>query len=318
MKYVRKVRPATAFPFILGVFSGTLISVFLFLAVRSIDELEGESLPGMEAREESETKRNLDLSSRESEPTALPPGPARDSGLKGKFLPRNVVSLNILVSKATRAFAIEKTWATTESMMRDNIHFYLLPTAQPEEEEGKLTAEMKKKMNVISLPITKVNADGGGLLIQDDIIPNDDNNNNYRGVFNLWQDVCEKKLGRYNWFVMLKDNIYLQAGKLESLLTSLNSSQPIFVGRLVKPVGYKRDELGLREGETYCFEGGYAVSWRAMEMVCPFLSVCQEGAKSENEDVELARCIREHAGINCTANSEVYSYLYIVCRCFQC
>ena len=282
MRHVRRVRLATAFPFVLGVFSGTLITAFLFLAVRSIDDLEGDGspFPGLEAvNEESKA-----LSARENE---LQP-PESTGERRASFLPRRIASFNVLISSDTRGLAVEKTWASAAKTKQD-AEFYLLPSVQLEEET---VAAMKKRVQVTSL-VTK-----------DDVIYG---RNNYQGVFDLWRDICERKLDKYHWFVQLKDNVYVQAEKLERLLSSLNSSKPILIGHSITPVGYARDELGLREGESYCFEGGYAVSWKTLEMVCPFLSACQDGSKSENEDVEIARCIREHAGINCTANLQVHA-----------
>lgn len=286
MKHARRLRPATAFPFILGVFSGTLLTAFLFLAVRSIEDMEGESLPGMEARGDSKlTNRNR-----------LEPSSQLTSGSETQrkvvFLPRIPVSFNVLVSEEKRGLAILKTWAG-ETTTKKNVDFYLLPSAQLDK-ESVLTS--LKKTQVVYLEENK----------DKDI----DRKSRLQGVFELWKDVCEKTLNKYHWFVHLKDTVYLQADKLEEILNSLNSSKAILFGRSVKPVGYARDELGLREGESYCFEGGYAVSWKTLEMVCPFLSTCQDGAKSENEDVEIARCIKEHAGINCTANAEVYITSY--------
>ena len=295
MNYVRKVRPAIAFPFVLGVFSGSLISVFLFLAVRSIDDLDRESLPGMEAREEG-VKRNLDVLARENGPGSR--GTASESERNVVFLPRQTVSFNVLVSMETRGWAIEKTWGGGMKL-KDRIDFYLLPSAQVKKE---MFSELKKKAQIIPL-----GTNDDSELISDD---------SYQGVFDLWTDICKRKSRNYHWFARLKDNVYLQADKLESLLSSLNSSKPILIGRSVTPVGYRRDELGLRSGESYCFEGGYAVSWKTLELVCPYLPDCQLEAKSENEDVEMARCIRKHTGINCTTNTEVNLIMH-VCVCIE-
>ena len=269
------------FPFVLGVFSGTLITVFLFLSVRSIDDLEADP-PGMEARD-GKININSDLSARDHDSTSQVLGEK-----KVVFHPRKAVSYNVLTqSMVSRGLAIHKTWAGG-AKLKNHISFYTLTSVQSE--DGILTA-LKKKMQITHLGTKEdtktINVDG------------------YQGIFELWKDICERKCDDYHWFVTVKDTVYLQTDKLEKLLTSLNSSQPIFIGRSVTPIGYKSDELGLRAGESYCFEGGYALSWQTLELVCPHLSACQEEAKSENEDVEIARCIRQHAGINCTASLEV-------------
>ena len=103
----------------------------------------------------------------------------------------------------------------------------------------------------------------------------------------------------------LTDDVYVRTSALENLLSSLNSSEPLLIGRPVYPTGAARDKLGLREGEGYCMESGYIVSWGAMERLCAGLPWCQENAKSENEDVEIARCIRIYSRANCTAANEV-------------
>ncbi len=258
--------------------------MFLFLSVRSIEELEAEP-PGVEARE-GKTNINSKLSARDHERESQALG-ARTNGKKVVFHRRKAVSYNVLTqSMESMGIAIHKTWAG-RTKLKSHINFYLSPPVELEED---VLSSLRKKMQITPL----------GTKINDKIY-----GSNYQGIFELWKDVCERKLNEYHWFVRLKDTVYLQADKLENLLTSLNSSKPILIGRSVTPVGYKRAELGLRVGESYCFEGGYAVSWKALELVCPHLSVCKEGAKSENEDVEMARCIREHAGINCTASTEV-------------
>lgn len=285
MRHVRRVRLATAFPFVVGVFSGTLITVFLFLAVRSIDDLErdGPLIPGMAG----ETNRNLDISAREN--VFQPSATSLSTGeRKAVFLPRETMSFNILISSEVRGQAVEKTWAA-RMKNKQHIEFYWLPSSQLAEET---LAAMKKRIQIIPLGRAK----------DDKFI---DYDGDYQGVFDLWRDVCEQKLNKYHWFVRLKDSVYLKPEKLGTLLRTLNSSKPILIGHSITPAGHERDELGLREGESYCFEGGYAVSWKTLELVCPFLSACQKGAKSENEDVEFARCIREHAGINCTASTQV-------------
>ena len=288
MKHVTRVRPATVFPFVLGVFSGTLITVFLFLSVRSIEELEAEP-PGVEARaREGRANINSKLSARDRESESQTLG-TRTNGKKVVFHRRKVVSYNVLTQSMqteSRGSAIHKTWAGGVEL-KNRINFYLLQSTKMEE---NVLTSLKKKVQITPLG-TK----------EDDTI----NGDSYQGVFELWRDVCERKFGDYHWFMRLKDTVYLQADKLEKLLTSLNSSEPILVGHSITPVGYKRDELGLRVGESYCYEGGYAVSWKALDLVCPHLLACKEGAKSENEDVEMARCIKNNAGINCTASTEV-------------
>ena len=291
MKFFRRIRPSTVFPFVLGVFSGTLISVYLFLSVRSMNELEAYP-PGVavEGRGEKSDIRLPDRLARDQERESqkiATPGSAK----KVTFHRRKLVSYNVLTRSSmasdSRGMAVHKTWAGATSVKK-HVNFYLSPGSKLED---NVLSSLKKKMQITRLLGSK----------EDETI----HGRSHQGVFELWKDICERRLNKYLWFVRLKNTVYVQAEKLEKLLTSLNSSKPILLGHSVSPVDDRRIELGLRAGESYCYEGGYAVSWRALELICPHLSACKERAKTENEDMEMARCIREQVGVNCTASAKV-------------
>ena len=76
--------------------------------------------------------------------------------------------------------------------------------------------------------------------------------------------------------------IYVHPFRLESVLNDLNSSEAHFIGHPVVPAGVEGEELGLREGESYCMELGYSLSLGAMQRLCPMLEFCQNNARSEN------------------------------------
>ena len=224
---VRKVRPATAFPFTLGVFTGTLITAFLCLALRSMDDEDATVMvrePG--AKTEILKVPAAATNLQERKPRAVEP--------------RNLVSYNVVSSKEvlkTRAYAIHRTWG---DKVKGSADFYVLPSAGEEE----INFAYKRSISVVSL-----GSEHTGLEF-------DTNVNNFQGIFRTWKNICMKKSKDYQWFVMLKDNVYLRTHNFEKLLSSLNSSEAIFVGHSVVPLGSERDELGLRKGESYCLEAG--------------------------------------------------------------
>lgn len=268
---MKRVRLAVAFPFVIGIFIGTMITSFLLLAVQSIDEKpsqEGTSAPGFD-------KEARDI---------------LDSSEERVFLPSKLASYNVLTSRNTlkdQSFAIHRTWGG-EKFIKGSIDYYVYPRAGKEE----MDFATARKIPVISLEIDE-ERDMNGLATGS------------HGAFKLWKKICDEKQGQFLWFVKVQDNTYLRRRQLDGLLSTLNSSEPLFVGKSVLSYGKTREDLGLREGETYCHEACYALSSKALEELCPLLSSCQENIRSDNEDVEVARCIRTHMGVNCTSADEV-------------
>lgn len=274
---MKRIRLATALPFVLGIFIGTMITSFLLLAVQSIDE----DPPVKES-----AAVNFDVEDRETSE------PKEEEAQAESFSPSKLVSFNVLASQISlkeRSFAIHRTWGG-EKAIQGNIEYYIYPHAGKEE----LDFSTSRKMPVVSLE-AKLEKE-----IQEDS----------HGTFELWKNVCAKKQGQYLWFIKVRDNVYLRRKRLASLISSLNSSEAMFVGNTVFPSGKDRDNLGLREGEGYCHEGCYILSRKALQLLCSKLESCEENARSTNEDVEIARCMRTHFGVNCTAATEVSIITY--------
>ena len=274
-RQVRRVRPTTAFPFVVGVFTGTLITAFLCLTLRSLDDevvsLEsfGERHKGVLPREERENIL------RHSDGNPHPPSNG----------PKRLISYSVLTSPEhlkTRGLSIHNTWGEA---VKENLELYLFPPAK----EDDITFSFKKKIPIASLASRQ----------------GSDASRHRRGVFQTLSDICMRKLGQYHWFAKLKDTSYLRTAHLEAILRDLNSSTPLLIGQPVTPQGQERDELGLKEGQHYCLEDGYVLSSGTLELVCPVLQQCEESMQSENEDVELAKCVRVHAKANCTSSTQV-------------
>ncbi len=286
LRRVRRVRPATAFPFTLGLFSGTLITAFLVLALRSIDTESSGTL----------VRERLGGPFVDMEGKVMPAVPHEDEPVSKRLsqqaqyvmCPKKLASYNVISSREafrTRGFAIHRTWGSSRTK---SLSFYLFPPGEDEE----MNFAFKRRIPVVS----KKGFHQAGKDMTD----------LQEGVFQSWRYICEEKSKSYQWYIVVKDTAYLRVEGLEQLLSHLNSSKPLLIGRSVMPVGHQRDELGLKEGDNYCLEAGYVVSAGALELLCPKLPACQLNAMSENEDVEIARCIRKYARTNCTTASEVH------------
>ncbi len=267
-KTLTKIKPATAFPFILGVFTGTLLTTFLVLALRSMDESQSPLLTHEHSTKPPQT-----------------PTPPEIQVSRPKISSQNLPSLstisyNVLTTSdhlQSRVVPIHRTWGGGLA----DIQYYL---RQPGGER-EINFAAKKRIPLVSLESSDIKVGQSEL-------------------FRIWMDICEQKSSLYNWFMKVEDNVYVNTNELEELLASLNSSEPLLIGRLVYLS--EEGEAGLSDtGESYCDESGYIVSWGAVQRLCPVLPWCWENALSDNDEVELARCIRMSGHVNCTTSSEV-------------
>ena len=280
----KRIRLATVLPFTAGVFLGTLITLFLVLTLRSIDEdsdaydghstsLKMPSMPRVQPKDLSGTVHLTDQIA-----------PIINADDESKL--RELVSYSVVIRKPElkrRGLAAHKTWA---SGLGKRVSFYLFPPGGDEE----IHFAYKRRMPLVSLGTSR--GDRTSL-------------RKSQGVFRTWVDVCARDVGKYQWYTKVEDTTYVRPKELEKILVTLNSSEAHFIGHQVIPEGRAREELGMREGEGYCMEMGYVLSARTLQLLCPMLRFCRENARSENEDVEIARCVRLAAGVNCTSAREV-------------
>lgn len=280
----KRVRLATVLPFTAGIFLGTLITLFLVLTLRSIDEeavFREDQLTGVvvmpSTPRSTKPQKNLKVH------TAIDQTTHRIE----------LVSYNVMVEKSelkTRGLATHKTWA---SGLGRRVSYYLFPPGGDED----INFAYKRRMPLITL---------GGSKKQDR-----KSHTTNSGIIQSLIDICQRDLGEYQWYVKIADTTYVRTKQLENILVTLNSSEAHFIGHGVFPEGREREELGLREGEGYCLEMGYVLSVRTLQLVCPMLEYCWENARSDNEDVEVARCVRLATGVNCTSSLEVYVYILL-------
>ncbi|KAI7814142.1 chondroitin sulfate synthase 1 precursor [Triplophysa rosa] len=111
-------------------------------------------------------------------------------------------------------------------------------------------------------------------------------------------------LDQFEWFMRADDDVYIKSEKLESFLRSLNSSEAIFLGQTGMGA---RDELGklaLEPGENFCMGGpGVIMSREVLRRMVPHIRQCLQEMYTTHEDVEVGRCVRRFAGVQC-----VWSY----------
>lgn len=113
-------------------------------------------------------------------------------------------------------------------------------------------------------------------------------------------------LDKYEWFMRADDDVYIKSEKLESFLRSLNSSEAIFLGQTGMGA---RDELGklaLEPGENFCMGGpGVIMSREVLRRMVPHIRDCLQEMYTTHEDVEVGRCVRRFAGVQCVWSYEV-------------
>ncbi|XP_028813086.1 chondroitin sulfate synthase 1 [Denticeps clupeoides] len=118
-------------------------------------------------------------------------------------------------------------------------------------------------------------------------------------------------LDQFEWFMRADDDVYIKSDKLEAFLRSLNSSQPIFLGQTGMGA---RDELGklaLEPGENFCMGGpGVIMSREVLRRMVPHIRQCLQEMYTTHEDVEVGRCVRRFAGVQCVWSYEMQQLFY--------
>ena len=135
----------------------------------------------------------------------------------------------------------------------------------------------------------------------------DENFSKTKLSFRMLKYMHDHYINNYEWFMRVEDAVYLKAEKLLELLNSANSSKDSYIGR---PGSYKADGLHVGDDlytqEKYCRGGtGVALSRSALMKLVPNLDACLEEAPTEQEDVELGRCLYKNVGLQCTWSYEV-------------
>lgn len=130
--------------------------------------------------------------------------------------------------------------------------------------------------------------------------------------FMMLQYMYENFGDKFEWFLRADDDVYIRTDKLEDLLRSVDSRKPWFIGQAGRGNSEEFGLLSLDHDENFCMGGpGIILSRETLKRISPHIKHCLENLYTTHEDVELGRCVRKFAGIQCTWSYEV-SALYIL------
>ena len=143
--------------------------------------------------------------------------------------------------------------------------------------------------------------------------------NSVTKTFQVLQYLADNYLHSSRWFLLASDNVYFRLDKLEQLLTKLNPSTPIYLGRPASGRHGDSNKLSLLAHERYCLGStGVVLSEGLLAALTQHLEACLSGSVSvggsggvgEWPDVELGRCVSRMTGVQCAQSAEVS-----VCGC---
>ncbi|CAG5115155.1 unnamed protein product, partial [Candidula unifasciata] len=112
-------------------------------------------------------------------------------------------------------------------------------------------------------------------------------------------------LDKYEWFLRADDDVFIKGDKLDQFLRGINSSQPLFIGQAGTGKADELGKLALSAEENFCMGGpGMIFSRETLRRMAPHISYCLRNLYTSHEDVEIGRCVRKFAGIQCTWSYE--------------
>ncbi|XP_030740341.2 chondroitin sulfate synthase 1 [Echinops telfairi] len=118
-------------------------------------------------------------------------------------------------------------------------------------------------------------------------------------------------LDKYEWFMRADDDVYIKGDRLENFLRSLNSSEPLFLGQTGLGTTEEMGKLALEPGENFCMGGpGVIMSREVLRRMVPHIGRCLREMYTTHEDVEVGRCVRRFAGVQCVWSYEMQQLFY--------
>ncbi|XP_071844885.1 chondroitin sulfate synthase 1-like [Apostichopus japonicus] len=118
-------------------------------------------------------------------------------------------------------------------------------------------------------------------------------------------------IDKYEWFMRADDDVYIKGYKLEPFLRSLNGTKRLYVGQVGLGKTEEKGLLHLKHGENYCMGGpGMIFSRETLKSIAPHISYCLKNLWSVHEDVEVGRCVRKFAEVDCTWSYEMPTLFY--------
>ncbi|XP_074651383.1 chondroitin sulfate synthase 1-like [Tubulanus polymorphus] len=196
-----------------------------------------------------------------------------------KFILVGVMTANKYLG--TRAVAVQNTWAKT---IDGEVKFF----SSADTGNGSATSGLPPVINLRGV---------------DDTYPPQ------KKSFLMLKYLHDNYIDRFEWFVRSDDDVFIHGKRLATFLRSLNSSKPLYIGQAGKGVGGKN--LVLRYDENYCM-GGTAIvfSRETLKRIVPHINYCLKHLYTKHEDVEIGRCVRKFAGVQCPWAFEMQSLFY--------
>ncbi|KAJ8029970.1 Chondroitin sulfate synthase 1 [Holothuria leucospilota] len=197
---------------------------------------------------------------------------------------RNLIFIGVMTAAKylpTRAVAVNRTWAQT---IPGQVAFF-----------SSGASEVPAEWN---LPVVSLQG------VDDSYPPQ-------KKSFMMLKYIHDNYIDKYEWFMRADDDVYIKGYKLEPFLRSINGSQKLFLGQA--GLG-KAEELGLlhlQHGDNFCMGGpGMVFSRETLRSIAPHISYCLKNLWSTHEDVEIGRCVRKFAGVDCTWSYEMQTLFY--------
>ena len=122
-----------------------------------------------------------------------------------------------------------------------------------------------------------------------------------------------KKHGKnFQWFMRADDDVYIKIERLEAFLRKLNSTGMHLLGQTGQGNSQEHGKLVLEQNDNYCMGGpGVIMSHSVLHKVGPNAPHClRNHIYTSHEDVEVSRCIKKFAGIDCAWSYETARKFY--------
>eukprot|EP00045_Choanoeca_perplexa_P015604 m.198226 g.198226 ORF g.198226 m.198226 type:complete len:653 (+) comp17038_c0_seq1:179-2137(+) len=117
-----------------------------------------------------------------------------------------------------------------------------------------------------------------------------------RKVFLLWKYFHDNLSNRYQWFMKLDHDAFINAGRMRELISQLTAGsyadRPSYIGLPGVGRPSEREKLGL-SGKKYCSGLGYIVNLPVLEVLAVNSAQCLSNVASDHSDTEIGRCIFE-------------------------
>ncbi|KAK7105866.1 hypothetical protein V1264_017190 [Littorina saxatilis] len=120
-------------------------------------------------------------------------------------------------------------------------------------------------------------------------------------------EFMHQKYGRkYEWFMRADDDVFVDVDRLRTMLASVDSSKPLYLGHPGTGKADEEGKLGLKVGAPYCMGGtGVILSRGALEALVAHKDECLRNTVSDHEDSELGRCVYNTTGVSCVKSEHV-------------